>query len=716
MEQYAEVVLDLAGNAVQGASVQVLVGSVNGPLATIYDAGGTPQQNPIPTGQRGEFAFQAANGKYALRVLINGTPYATVGPLTFYDPSDDTGRVTVDSVNAAVASAIPTLLGSSDGATKVGHSTSTVADALSALHLADYAALRAYAGSRNAVYVTGYRASAKPSAMAGLFVRDVPDTTTADNGGTVIVAGSVRWKRQLAGFVDDQWFGAAGAGDDTVRVQKAVDVAAALKLPLRSSADMVVTTVLLPSTIEWELGNCVLKRKDGSNMPLLRNANTSFAAGVYGNEQITIRGGVLDFNGMNQGDVGTDGAWLVGVRFAGVKGLEFHGTVFKNSRRFNIFIANCTKIRAYGTEIINDPAIPSHNKDGYHINGNVSDFYADAITVRYSEDDAFALNADDIAFGGDLTVANISGPIDDIKVGLLRCTETRNGVRLLSATKRIRNVQIGSITGDVSVYALNMQDYGLGAGSWYQNIRIGSIDCLFAARPYPEATLAMVNVETPNHSTDAYSNIEIGAIHRYQNDVDGQDRPTVNYTARRSKLKIGEISEFNCKHRFGVQMTGAKAGAKFELGRFQRWNSRADAGIFGSVIRVASSTSVVDFVRIGEVQADRLQHIALLEGAQIGELAVDDMTPTDSNPIYLAGSTVQRLFWKSNRTPSYGLSSSRYFKDGASVVQFERPAPLAGATTDRPTNAAYGDSFYDVTIDKLLVFAGGWRDASGVLV
>lgn len=90
MEQYAEVVLDLAGNAVPGASVQVLVGSVNGGLATIFDAGGTPQQNPIVTGALGDFAFQVANGKYVLRVLVKGTPYRTVGPLTFYDPNDDT--------------------------------------------------------------------------------------------------------------------------------------------------------------------------------------------------------------------------------------------------------------------------------------------------------------------------------------------------------------------------------------------------------------------------------------------------------------------------------------------------------------------------------------------------------------------------------------------------------------------------------------------------
>lgn len=130
MEQYAEVVLDLAGNAVQGASVQVMVGSVNGALATIYNASGTQVPNPISTGARGDFAFQAANGKYVLKVTVNGTQYATVGPLTFYDPGEDADRVTQGSVNSAVTAAVPgavaTAIGGSDGATKVGYGGTNV--------------------------------------------------------------------------------------------------------------------------------------------------------------------------------------------------------------------------------------------------------------------------------------------------------------------------------------------------------------------------------------------------------------------------------------------------------------------------------------------------------------------------------------------------------------------------------------------------------------
>lgn len=222
MEQYAEVVLDLAGNAVQGASVQVLVGSVNGALATIYNASGTQVPNPISTGARGDFAFQAPNGKYALKVTVNGAQYATVGPLTFYDPLDDVDRVTEGSVNATVAAAVPgavaTVIGGSEGAGKVGYDGGTAQDVLdSAKPLADYAALRAYGGRATAVRITR-------TGLAGFFQRDDADTVGVDNGGTVIVAANgKRWKRLFDSVVWVSWFGAKGDGiaDDTDALLKA---------------------------------------------------------------------------------------------------------------------------------------------------------------------------------------------------------------------------------------------------------------------------------------------------------------------------------------------------------------------------------------------------------------------------------------------------------------------------------------------------------------
>jgi len=125
-----------------------------------------------------------------------------------------------------------TSFGKPEGSGLIGHGASTVKDALDeassglkALQLADYDALRAYAGPRQSVYITGYLVTAAPSGIAGLFVRDDKDTASVDNGGTVIVAANgTRWKRDHGSPVNLRWFGTKGDGvvEDTAGFTAAV--------------------------------------------------------------------------------------------------------------------------------------------------------------------------------------------------------------------------------------------------------------------------------------------------------------------------------------------------------------------------------------------------------------------------------------------------------------------------------------------------------------
>lgn len=104
--------------------------------------------------------------------------------------------------------------------------TAYLGDEVNALKLTDYATLRAYVGSAKRVYITGYLVAATPSGISGTFVRDDADTTTVDDGGTVIVdALGRRWKRMFDGAANFKWWGAVGGGaiDDTVAAQAAFD-------------------------------------------------------------------------------------------------------------------------------------------------------------------------------------------------------------------------------------------------------------------------------------------------------------------------------------------------------------------------------------------------------------------------------------------------------------------------------------------------------------
>ena len=75
--------------------------------------------------------------------------------------------------------------------------------------IANYSTLRAYTGGATQVRITD-------PGIAGFFYYDAADTSSADNGGTIIVAGNgKRWKRLFDGHVNALWFGAKGDWNGT---------------------------------------------------------------------------------------------------------------------------------------------------------------------------------------------------------------------------------------------------------------------------------------------------------------------------------------------------------------------------------------------------------------------------------------------------------------------------------------------------------------------
>jgi hypothetical protein len=181
---------------------------------------------------------------------------------------------------------------------------------------ADYAALRAYSGVLKSVYVTGYLGTAAPSGIAGMFVRDDSDTTTADNGGTVIVASNEkRWKRQYDGNVSPDWFGADPLGVTNSSPAWAAAIAylktvgggvvegtigASYLLNGIAGADGALNGILQPYTSDngttgriHILGHCCRFLAGSDNMIVLRTAdshNSGRDFTIYGNGKANVTG------------------------------------------------------------------------------------------------------------------------------------------------------------------------------------------------------------------------------------------------------------------------------------------------------------------------------------------------------------------------------------------------------------------------------------------
>lgn len=131
-----------------------------------------------------------------------------------------------------------------------------------------YAQLRAYSGPRTTVNVWGINNIF--DGANGQFKVNASDTTSADNGGTILVdASGRRWYRILSGAYDPIWFGAdnTGATDATSAVQAAITAAGA-----GGTISFKKGTYLLSSTINC-LSNQTIKGERANSTTLYRTGN-----------------------------------------------------------------------------------------------------------------------------------------------------------------------------------------------------------------------------------------------------------------------------------------------------------------------------------------------------------------------------------------------------------------------------------------------------------
>jgi hypothetical protein len=191
------------------------------------------------------------------------------------------------------------------GASLIGTSLGdTVEESLNALHLTDYTALRAYTGHQKSIYITGYFPSTTPSGIAGTFVRDDNDTTSTDNGGTVIVASNgKRWKRAFTEAISVDWFGAVSDGvtDSSAAVRSALDSIGPRGgvVEFKTAGPYLIGSVVyIPQRTTIFSGPGIVIR--GKNTSLVGSgANTIFESGT-GQYSTVALGGATNFGQANE--------------------------------------------------------------------------------------------------------------------------------------------------------------------------------------------------------------------------------------------------------------------------------------------------------------------------------------------------------------------------------------------------------------------------------
>lgn len=193
----------------------------------------------------------------------------------------------------------------------------------SPLTVADYAGLRAITSDNSSAYVTGYLASSAPSGISGLFIRDDTDSTSSDNGGTVIVDGlGRRWKRAYAkNDLNVLWFGITQTATSSANASI-----------MQSLLDSMTTggTVLFPSG-NWPMGSVTVTNdrtniRGEGNATLILNANDDgLIVGLSGVELSFCEVRNLKFDRASPSAAGA-AVKMVNTAYSAVRNCEFRNS------------------------------------------------------------------------------------------------------------------------------------------------------------------------------------------------------------------------------------------------------------------------------------------------------------------------------------------------------------------------------------------------------
>lgn len=218
---------DLQGNVIPSPTVYLYAPGTTTLATGLNDKDGNALANPFTGAANGQVTVAAPDGDYDMRVV--GGARDTTMRVRFIDSvagSADTLRQDLASTAAG------------KGVQMIGGAE---------VPLPGYAALRAYTGEGKRVYITGILGTAKPG-IAGVFQYDQNDTTTTDNGGTIIVGNDGRrWKRDFNGEVSVLWFMTEAQIADVMAGTALIDTFGAITAALASFGGTVGGTLRMPA-------------------------------------------------------------------------------------------------------------------------------------------------------------------------------------------------------------------------------------------------------------------------------------------------------------------------------------------------------------------------------------------------------------------------------------------------------------------------------------
>lgn len=233
----------------------------------------------------------------------------------------------------------------------------------SSLNFPTYNDLRNFAGTNKSAFITG-------SGISGTFFYDATDTTSPDNGGTIIVSGNGRrWKRQYDNDISVLWFGAVGDGvtDDLAAFNAALSAVGnnqTIQIPFgktyKLSGSWVFPNTKRFITVEGN-GSTIFASHNGDGV-VLTSLNEGYGGHVLHN--LTIRGpnvaypfsaaelaGTSTGAAVRLGGDNTNSPSAYANEFHNCHFLQFRHGIYMQAALFCNFFGGTIKYNQYGVTI-----------------------------------------------------------------------------------------------------------------------------------------------------------------------------------------------------------------------------------------------------------------------------------------------------------------------------------------------------------------------------